>query len=90
LSRGREAARSACVCAGWLALAAGLLAHGRTWTVARLQQVLPARRGLMNVELSALPPLDGADLAYVVVVALAALVTAAALALALRRAWSTA
>lgn len=78
--RGRATAWAPLTLLAWMAAAAGLAAHGAAWRMARLQQIVPARRALMNVELATPPPLVGDDLAYVVVVGASLLVTAGALA----------
>lgn len=77
-------ARTAGRCAVAMAIAgmAALMAvHAWTWRVEALNALLPPRRGLMNVELAPLPhPLAGADLLYVIVVALGAAVTLSSMA----------
>ncbi len=61
--------------------AAGVAAHAWAWRVQALIAMLPLRRGLINVELMPPPsPLAGSDLAYVVVVAVSAVVSAGGLA----------
>ena len=67
----------------WVGAAVPIALHALAWRMTRLQQIVPARRALMNVELAAPPPLLGDDLAYVVVVGVAAAVSVAALAAAL-------
>lgn len=61
---------------GLAAMATGLIAHAWQWRLQVVQALLPPRRGLLNVELVAVPsPLMGTDLAYVVTAAAGALAT---------------
>jgi hypothetical protein len=69
----------------WLAAAAPLALHAAAWRMTRLQQIVPPRRALMNVDLAPLPPLVGDDGAYVALVGVAAAVSVAAL---LAAAWT--
>jgi len=79
--RKRAVLLHALVAAAVAATAAGMGAHAWAWRVQALQSLLPARRGLMNVELVPPPsPLAGTDLGYVAVVALSAAVSLSGLA----------
>jgi hypothetical protein len=78
--RPRPVLLRAAIAGGIAATAAGLAAHAWAWRIQALKAMLPARRGLLNVDLVPPPsPLAGSDLAYVVTVAASALVTLAGL-----------